>query len=703
MQKWSVVYIMAISLIFQGLAYANDALYDESAITTMEEVVVSATKTEEQRKDIPNSVMVKDAIDIQEASATSVGDLLANESGVDWRTYGDSGGAAQEIHLRGMSGNATAIFLNGLNINSPSFGTSDVAKIPLNSIQRIEVVKGSGSVLYGSGAMGGTVNIITKRPKKDDIALKAEAGYGTNDAYEVSIENGMFVWGDFGYYLTASKRETDGFRDNSALDHHDASLNLVLDKGDPLNISLYGDYIERDYGMPGVKPPPGTLDFYVGGIKLYNDQAATLLDQGKDKDQHVVFEIKSRPRDGLGLRLRGDYAHLENYGYFRYLDFLGNLVGNKSWVTNEMFGVEGNLDLQPFAGANFLIGAEYKDFDWENKGVNLDPAGAEDPTTATTTDAGLHTTGTYAEAQYRPSRYLKGLAGIRHEDHSEFGTENLPRFGIIVNPYQNTALKFDHGKHFRAPTPNDLFWPPDPISQGNPDLKPEMGWHTDVTLEQSFLADRLFIIATYFHWDIDNKIQWGPNSDGIWTPENLRTYRADGLEASAKIGPFSNFTLGLSYTYLDAEEENKAYTRQDYGFPPLFPPDFQYAWVKRRAALTPEHLVKGDLSYWTDFGLSITSTIRYTSDRVWYRTETDVAYPATKTVAYTLDSYWTVDLRLRQRLFDHWTLSIQGNNLFDEAYDTYYGTFTDQTTAATSVQPYPGAGRSFFFRVSYEY
>lgn len=703
MKKWIVCLAVSIALLIPGLGQAEDAQKDKKIISTMEEVVVTATKTEEQRKDIPNSVIIKDAIDIEEFPATTLGELLANEPGIDWRTYGDSGGASGEIHIRGMSGNATAIFVNGLNINSPSLGTSDVAKIPLNSIERIEVVKGSGSLLYGSGAMGGTINIITKQPERDSISLRAKAGYGENDTYELSLESGMFLLGDFGYYLTASKRETDGFRNNSDLDHNDVSLKLVLDKGDLLNISLYGDFIDRDYGMPGVEPPKGTADFYVGGIKVYNHDAASLLDNGSDEDTHVVLEAKSRPLDWLGLRVRGDYTNIENYGYFRYLDFLGNLVGNKSWVTNEVFGFEGNIDISPFTGSNLLIGMEYKDFDWENKGVNLDNNGVEMPATKAKTDEDLHTTGTYAEAQYRPNKYTKGILGIRHEDHSEFGNENLPRFGLIINPFENTALKFNHGKHFRAPTPNDLFWPADPFSQGNPDLEPETGWHTDASIEQSFFDDRFFIGATYFHWDIDDKIQWGPDSNGVWTPENLRTYEADGLEASTKIGPFYNLTLGLSYTYLDAEEENKAYTKQDYGWPPFIPADFQYNWIKRRAALTPDHLFKGDLTYRTDFGLIFTTTARYTSNRVWYRTETDVAYPATKTVEYTLDSYWTVDLKVQQRIYKHWILSLRADNLFDKEYDTYFGTFRDQTAGVTSVCPYPGAGRFVFFSVTFEY
>lgn len=698
-----VVSVLTILLAFPGPSRGEEEKKDKKIVSTMDEVVVTATKTKEKRKDVSNSVVIKDDLEIEESAAGSLGEFLTNEPGVDWRTYGDYGGASQEIHIRGMSANATAIFVNGLNINSPSLGSADVAKIPLNNVARIEVVKGSGSVLYGSGAMGGTVNIITKEPERDRIDLKAKAGYGENDTYELSLENGMFLLGDFGYYLTGTRHETDGFRDNGDLEHNDVSLKLVLDKGDLLKISLYGDYIDREYGMPGGKPPKGTADFYVGGIKVYNDDSESLLNKGGDEDGHVILEVNSRPLNWLGLRLRGDYTNMENYGYFRYVDFFGDLVGNKSWVTNEVFGVEGNINITPFKGSNLLMGMEYKDFDWESKGVNLNKNGTEIPATKAVTNEGLHTTGTFAEAQYRPCRYFKGLAGIRHEDHSEFGTENLPRFGIIINPFKNTALKVNHGKHFRAPTPNDLFWPADSFSQGNPDLNPEKGWHTDAGIEQSFFDDKFFIAVTYFHWDVEDKIQWGPDSNGVWTPENLRKYKADGFEASTRIGLFHNLTLGLSYTYLDAEEENKAYTRQDYGWPPLLPPDFRYDWVKRRAAYTPDHLFKGDVSYWTDFGLTVTATVRYVSDRVWYRTETDIAYPATKTVKYTLDSYWTADLKVQQRLYDHWILSIQATNLFNEEYDGYFDTFTDQATGATSVTTYPGAGRSLFFSVAYEF
>ncbi len=190
---------------------------EEAVLYKLDDIIVTATKIPEKRKDIPNAVTIMDKKDIQASGAKSIGELLANEPGIDWQTYGNYGGAAQEIHIRGMRGNATQLLVNGINVGSPSLGIADIGKISIDNIERIEIVKGSGSLLYGSGAMAGTVNIITKGPKRDKMDLKIGAGYGSQNTYRMAAENGMFVAGDFGYYLTAGRTETDGFRDNSYL------------------------------------------------------------------------------------------------------------------------------------------------------------------------------------------------------------------------------------------------------------------------------------------------------------------------------------------------------------------------------------------------------------------------------------------------------------------------------------------------------
>ncbi|MCP4149281.1 MAG: TonB-dependent receptor, partial [bacterium] len=207
--------------------------------------------------------------------------------------------------------------------------------------------------------------------------------------------------------------------------------------------------------------------------------------------------------------------------------------------------------------------------------------------------------------------YAKLIAGIRHEEHEFFGRENLPSFGLVLNPLKNTVLKFNHGKHFKAPTPNDLFWPEDDYSRGNPDLKPQTGWHTNVTLEREFPGNRLGISLSWFNWNVEDKIVWaenpafpGPFGDK-WTPVNLNKSRGTGWEFGLKYDPFYALGLSFAYTYTDAGEETPALTR-----------DAQYV---------PEHSMKSSLTLRSDLGITATATLRYTGDRKFYKSEADIS------------------------------------------------------------------------------
>ncbi|MFZ7111468.1 MAG: TonB-dependent receptor plug domain-containing protein [Desulfatiglandales bacterium] len=667
-----------------GLWGAAVAAEEGKKAVIMDEVVVTATKTEETRKNVSNSIIIIEAADIAESPARSLGELLANHLGMDWRTYGGYGGAAEEIHIRGMGGDGTQVFINGINVNSPSLAVADVSKIPLDRIERIEIVKGAGSLLYGSGAMGGTVNIKTKGPRREGLDLKVQGGYGSQDTYQVSAGQGTFLGERFGYYVTASRRETDGFRENSDLTHKDVSLKLLYDLGDVLEVTLYGDYVDRDYGRPGAVPPQGTEAFYYNGKKVYGRDAASVLNRGGDEDGRAVLHVKSKLNKWLSLNFRTDYAHMENYDHTRYYDsFAGGVPGQETWTTNEVLGLEGDVDIRPFTGATILIGGEYKDYRWKNETVTLDGSGNRESGSFSKAEATLDTKGLFAEAQYRPCKYFKALAGIRHENHSTFGGEDIPRYGIIINPHDTTVLKLSRGKHYKAPTPNDLFWPYEDWgwgmgTQGNPDLRPETGWHTEATLEQTLFDEKMLVTASYFTWDIRDKIRWVADQNYFYTPQNLATYEADGWELGTRIGPFYNLLISLDYTKTDAKE-------------------IMQGGTKRQALYTPDYQFKGSLTHWTGFGLTTVATVRFVGERPGHYDSMTDTEPSKM-----LDSYWTLDLKLEQRLFDHWIFTLSGNNLFDKAYDTYAENFYDSTGRGT-LSTYPGAGRSVFFSVAYEY
>jgi outer membrane cobalamin receptor len=665
--------------ILPTLALAGE---EKSPTTVMDEVVVTATKTEETRREIVNSVVVKDRYDIEETPASSLGEVLANEPGLDWRTYGNYGGAAETIKIRGMGADGTLVAVDGVVINSPSLGTADVGQIPLNSIERVEVVKGPGSLLYGSGAMGGTVNIITKAPKRDTFAAKVEAGYGTEDTYHLAAENGGFIIGDLGYYLTLNRKETDGFRDNSDLTHNDATLKLLLDKGEKFQATLDAGLVDRDYGLPGPQPPAGTAPYSIGGLTFYNSDSATLLDRGEDDNKRAALTLKGQATDWLDWRVKGDYADLESSNYSRY-SYNGS--GTDTEVTNTISGLEGNLNLHPFSEINLLLGNEYRNYEYQNTQQSLDSSGNPISGGVVDEDHRVFTNGTFAELSYQPIDQVKVLGGYRYETHSLFGHEDVVRYGAVITPWTDTALKFNRGQHFKAPTMNDLFWPDDLFTKGNPDLKPETGWHTDITLEQGgLLQGKLFASVSWFDWDINDKINWAedpsqpsPIWGNYWTPFNVDTYQAQGWEFNLQLGPLYSVQADFSLTLIDAEEQlNHGATRD--------------------ALNTPDTQFKCQLSHFSDFGLTSAVTARYTGARPgYYATNTD-SRPEIE-----LDSYWTIDLKLEQTIAEHWKVGVQALNLLDEEYDTYLLGFTDQTTFAYTHQPYPGAGRSLFASLSY--
>jgi outer membrane cobalamin receptor len=674
---------LAVSALVPVVAYATESGVAEVAV--LDEVVVTASKTEEKRRDIANSVVVKDALDIAEAPAESLGALLANEPGIDLRTRGNYGGATEEIQIRGMGADGTLVVVDGVALNSPSLGSADVGQVPLNSIERIEVVKGPGSLLYGSGAMGGTVNIISKHPSRDGYKARVEAGYGSENTYHLAAESGGFVSGDFGYYLTANRKESDGFRDNGDLTQTDVTLNLLYDKGERFSGEYNFGYVQRDYGLPGVKPPAWTSAYSLNGEQFYNSESANLQDRGEEHNRHCSLALKGRAGELLNWRVKGDNAVLISDNHSRY-SYDGS--GADTTVTNTARGLEGNLDLHPTTYLGLLVGSEYRNFNYENEQQSLDSSGA--PMAGGKNDAKhqVFTNGTFAELNLRPLEQVKLIAGYRYETHSRYGHENVGRYGLVVTPLADTVLKINHGQHFKAPTMNDLFWPDDgAFSKGNPNLKPETGWHSDVTVEQSLLAGKLFATVSWFKWDLADKIAWAedpsqPSPTGwgnYWTPSNLNTYRATGWEGEVKVGPYAGLRGDLALTLLNAEEE-------------LAP------GATRAARYTPDCQIKAGLSHYADFGLTSTVTARYVSSRPGYYANNTALTPKIE-----LASYWTVDLKLEQELAEHWRLSMLATNLLDQEYDTYLAGFSDQTSHAYTQQPYPGAGRSLFASVAYSF
>lgn len=225
---------------------------EEGGIITMEEVVVTATRDKEEIRKIPANVSVITAEDIKKSGATSIVEVLEKLDGINFKTF--SGNPSQAyIDMRGFGGDnpfgKTLIMLDGRRLNRPDMSGVNWLQIPVSNIERIEVVRGASSVLYGDSAIAGVINIITKRGVgKPKVNASVIAGsYGLHDE-RVGITGS---YDRLSYALTGENQKTFGYRERSKFSSKGAGLNLGYDASDYFNVSFGASFNRTDFDLPG--------------------------------------------------------------------------------------------------------------------------------------------------------------------------------------------------------------------------------------------------------------------------------------------------------------------------------------------------------------------------------------------------------------------------------------------------------------------
>jgi len=266
----------------------------EKAIV-MEEVVVTATRDTEEIRNVPANVSVITAKDIEKSGATNVVEVLDKLESIQFRNY--SGNASQSlIDLRGFGGDnpfgKTLIMLDGRRLNRPDMSSINWLQIPLNNIERIEVVRGASSVLYGDAAVGGVINIITKKGEgkpKFDASVMA-GSYGLHNE-RVGVTGSVDKWT---YALNGENNFSFGYRERSKLSSQGGGLNVGYDASELFNISLGLSFNKTDYQMPGyltkVQMEQDRRQYQPATPALFN--VAATNDEGSDKYANVNLGIK---------------------------------------------------------------------------------------------------------------------------------------------------------------------------------------------------------------------------------------------------------------------------------------------------------------------------------------------------------------------------------------------------------------------------
>ncbi len=558
-----------------GLKRAADAGTD---------VVVTANRTAEPIDRVGQSVTVLDTATITRRQTDTVSDLLLQTPGVTVARNGGVGTTAS-VSIRGAEPDQTVALIDGVKINDPSApgGGFDFGGLLVGNIARIEVLRGAQSVLWGSQAIGGVVNIITRQPT-EQLSVNARAEGGWRDTGQgfanvsdkigpVSASLGGGYFRTNGNSAFFGGKEEDGYRAYG----FNGSVNVALARD--LSVDLRGFYSNGRTDIDGSPPPNYT----------FADTPEYQLTR-----QLVGYAgLNAGLFDGR-LKNRIGYAYTDTYR--RVIDPTGGVDteefrGNGK---NERIEYQGVLDLGSALQSTFGAERELSRFTTSSYGVADLPARQR-------------IWSVYGQLMLTPIVGLSVTGGVRHDDIAQNGpnpTRQATTFsgsGAYTPNRGATVIRASYSEGFKAPTLFQL-----QSEYGNVGLRPERshGWDAGVT--QRLVGGALEAGATWFHRDSDDLINFvsciAPLT-GICVNRPYGTYnnvaraRSQGLEATLALRPADGFVVSGSYTYLDAEDRSPG-----------------SATFGRRLARRPSQSVTGNIDYRWSFGLDTGATLTAVGD-----------------------------------------------------------------------------------------
>ncbi len=465
----------------------------------LKEVVVTATRTEKDVLTVPADVTVLSHEKLVGTGGRNLVEALKFTAGLTYYAYGpmgiSHGGMNSEIGIRGTR-KETLVLVNGVPIATPTHGSYDLDQIPLNMVERVEIVRGAASTLYGSDAYGGVINIITRKPR--DIKTSASAEGGNHDYYDGKVGFRYKNLGIAGSYkhLGDIHKLSQNYRrkydyDFKGSDAYNAYLTYQL--LDRLRLNYSYSYQKADFN------------------RVYWNRAKALVPTEQEDDKHFVNLIYEEN----SLKLKGFF----NYDNLKYRYVSKDITHITRSSTS---GIDAQDSWQIGSGSQLLAGFTYK-HDYGDTSVY-----------------GRHHRDNYApflQYSYKLFPELTIIVGARQQwvdrDKGEDQSEFCPQFQTIYEITPSFSWYVNIGKAFKMPTFTDLYYE-SPWMEGNPDLKPEKGWTYETGIK--FRGSSFFFSLAPYYMKLNDKIRWEFNP-------------ATGKSSTANISEFTNKGVQYNFQY----------------------------------------------------------------------------------------------------------------------------------------------------------
>ena len=522
-------------------------LFSQEKEVTLEEVVVTATRDAEEVRKVPASVTVITKEEIDESHVETVVDLMRDKVGTVVRDFYGTGKKAS-VDIRGFGETAplnTLVLVDGRRVNEIDLSGVDWTQIPLDQIERVEIVRGAGSVLYGDNAVGGVVNIITRRPEKP-FSFQAGVAMGS---YNYNDETGSVSgkWGPLSAFLGFGYHATDGYRDNGLLRGKNIGGNFIYDLNDSVTLGLSGGFFRSKEGLPG-----GLTE---AEIDQFGRRATLTPDnQAETDDGYGNFGMKVKLWDAGRIEADLSYRDREVDNILDFpLDFYqySDERSLKTWGFTPRYLLE-----KPIGGfANkFILGADLYRSDSE---VNSDTVFLGF-LSSNESDIVKKSLGLYLSDEFSILEGLILSLGYRYEwanyDISQKNPdlEDTTKYG---EPAWNVGLTYlldksfsafvSARRSFRFPTTDELILV-FPVARVNPAMKPQTGYDYEAGLRYAF-TDKIEAGVTGFWIDTTDEIFFNPVT---FVNANYPKTRRRGVEMTGRVTPFPWLSMWANYGFI---------------------------------------------------------------------------------------------------------------------------------------------------------
>lgn len=598
---------------------------------TMDEVVVTATRTPHTLANVPVETVVITDQDIERSNAQNVLDILKTVPGITSSVHDDIFGTyTWQAKMRGLSINDGygLILIDGQRVigsgQSGGMGEYGVGlnQIPVEMIERIEVVKGPSSALYGSDAMTGVINIITKEVPEKPVG-QAGASYGWYSVKEKIESNGRIEKpSDYGHHRNTSQAYLI-FGDHPT-DRIGYLLNYNYESGEDISY----DPISSDRHSLMAKL---NLTLTETTSLLLKDEVSKYekTDNRNEKSHRLSCGLEWEPNNANFIVLKGyTYKWDFKHGYPEYLyGYKHGDIGfdqaelQYTWYSDDQHTLTIGGDLQK----------QQIDYTIENQDGSMIMVHED-----------VDTHSLYGQDEITFSDTFTLVAGLRSDHHSIFGQEINPKLSVMYNLSDTTTLRASAGRAFKSPTIRQLFYNApyrhgNFYMQSNRDLKPEIGIGYSAGIEQWYWNDNLFASFGIFRNDVENMVvreDTGTLYEGLplMMYQNVEEAVTQGTEFMARIN-HHDFYMTISYTFMDTENKENG----------------------KELPYVPRHSFSLAPAYeWQQYGVGVSATLTHTSKQYTTSDNTD-----------QIDGHTIVNTKIFKNINEKAKLSFEVDNIFD--------------------------------------